>query len=146
MRSTLKAVPLVAALSVLAWSLQISVQAADGVLIVEKTTTGAKTETHQLQIEKNRMRAEAAGPNGQPMSMIFDGTKQVMWLVDTNRKTYSELTKADVDAMGGQMSAAMAQMEAAMRGMPPEQRAQMEAMMRGRGMPGMPGTPRGAAS
>ena len=46
--------------------------AADGVLVVEKTTTGANVRTSQIQIEKTRMRAEVEGPNGQQV-MIFDG-------------------------------------------------------------------------
>src|SRR5439155_15736028 len=80
-KSTLKAVRLVSAVCVLAWSLQPALQAADGVLVTEKTTTGGKTETHQIQVEKTRMRAEVSGPNGEPMAVIFDGTKQVLWIL-----------------------------------------------------------------
>ena len=46
------------------------------------------------------------------------------------------MTKADVDRLGGQMSAAMAQMQEQMKNLPPEQRARIEAMMPGRGTPG----------
>jgi hypothetical protein len=110
--------------------------AADGVLIVEKATTGTTTHTNQMQIEKTRMRGANAGPNGEEMTMIFDGTKQVLWMINDTKKTYNEMTKADVDRLAGQMSDAMAQMQAQMANIPPAQRAQMEAMMRGRGMPG----------
>ena len=113
-----------------------SARAADGVLITEKTTTSNGTsETSQVQIEKTRMRAEAAGANNARQVVIFDGTAQVMRLIDMDKKTYTEMTKADVDRMADQMAGAMAQMQDALKNLPPEQRAQMEQMMRGRGMP-----------
>ena len=43
--------------------------------------------------------------------------------------------------MGAQLSGAMAQMQEALKNMPPEQRAQMEAMMKGRGLPAGVGAP-----
>jgi len=104
--------------------------AADGVLIVEKTTTGGSTKTNQIQIEKERMRAES-----DTQTVVFDGTKQVLWLINDGRKSYSEMTKADVDRMGGQLNDAMAKMQEQLKNLPPEQRAQIEAMMKGRGMP-----------
>lgn len=110
--------------------------AADGVLIVEKTTTGGDSKTNQIQIEKDRMRAETAGRAGEKQAVVFDGAKQTLWIINEDRKTYNEMTKADVDRLGGQMSDAMAKMQEQMKNMPPEQRARIEAMMRGRGMPG----------
>lgn len=114
--------------------------AADGVLVVETSTVNGNPRTTQVQIERSRMRTEIAGQNGTSQVVIFDGTKQVLYMIDAAAKTYSEMTKADVDAAGAQMGDAMAQMQKALEGMPPAQRAQMEAMMKGRGMPGM-GTP-----
>jgi hypothetical protein len=113
-----------------------SLYAADGVLIVEKTTTGASSQTNQIQLEKDRIRAETAGATGEKQVFMFDAVRQTMWIVNPDKKTYSEITKADVDRMGGQMSDAMAKMQQQMQSMPPEQRAQIEAIMRGRGMPG----------
>jgi hypothetical protein len=106
--------------------------AADGVLIVEKTTSNGNAKTTQIQIEKERMRAESA--DGQ--TVVFDGPKQVMWLINDGRKTYSEMTKADADRLGGQVNDAMSKMQEQLKSLPPEQRAQIEAMMKGRGMPG----------
>lgn len=110
--------------------------AADGVLISEKTTTGTTSRTNQMQIEKTRMRAANAGANGEQQTMVFDGTKQVLLMINDAKKTYTEMTKADADRLGAQMSDAMAQMQAQMASLPPAQRAQIEAMMAGRGMPG----------
>jgi Domain of unknown function (DUF4412) len=126
---------LVAAMCLTAWPLQ----AADGVLIVEKTTRGGNTQTNQIQIERDRMRAETTGQAGEKQTVVFDGVKQVLWLINNDKKTYSEMTKADVDRLGGQMSDAMARMQDQLKSLPPEQRAQVEAMMKGRGMPGMAG-------
>jgi hypothetical protein len=130
--SALTGVSLVAALCVLSGPLE----AADGVLIVEKTISGGAAQTHQFQIERNRMRAEIGGGGAASRVIIFDGAKQVMWIVDADKKTYNEMTKADADRLGAQMQDAMAQVQAQLASLPPAQRAQIEALMRGRGMPG----------
>ena len=39
-------------------------QAAEGILIVEKTVTGSSTRSSQVQIERERMRAEMTEPLG----------------------------------------------------------------------------------
>ncbi len=110
--------------------------AADGVLISEKTTIGGNTEAHQIQIDQNRIRVETSGMNGEKQAFVFDGTKQIMWMINYDKKTYSEITKDDADRLGGQMSDAMGKMQAQMQAMPPEQRARIEAMMKGRMPPG----------
>jgi hypothetical protein len=111
-------------------------QAADGILIVQQTTTGAGApQTHRVQMDAKRMRAETTGST----VVVFDGIKQVMMLIDDAKKSYSEITKAEIEALSAQMSGMMAQMQQQMQNMPPEARAQMEAAMKGRGatMPGM---------
>jgi len=106
--------------------------AADGVLVVETSTVNGTPRATQIQIERSRMRTEIAGQNGATQVVVFDGTKQILYMIDPVAKTYSEMTKADVDAAGAQVGDAMAQMQKALEGMPPAQRAQMEAMMKGR--------------
>ena len=106
--------------------------AAQGVLVVETSTVSGSPRTTQVQIEPTRMRTEVAGQNGATQVVIFDGGKQILYMIDPAAKTYSEMTKADVDAAGAQLSGAMAEMQKALEGMPPAQRAQMEAMMKGR--------------
>ena len=112
-----------------------------GILIVEKTTTGTTAQTSQVQIEGSRMRVDSAGASGEKQTIIFDGAKQVMWIVNVDRKTYSEMTKADMDRIGGQAAGAMAQMQEQLKNMPPEQRAMVEKMMQGRGMMPAAGAP-----
>ncbi len=130
MKSVIRVV-LVAALS-----LPAAAAWADGVLIHEKTTVGGKTQTHEIQIDQHRMRAETASPTGDKQAMVFDGAKQVMLMINYDKKTYSEMTQADVDRLGGQMGDAMAKMQQQMQNLPPEQRARIEAMMAGRGRSG----------
>jgi hypothetical protein len=77
------------------------------------------------------MRTEMAGPNGVTNVTIFDGGRQALYLVDPARKTYMEMTKADVDRLSAQLQGSMAQMQAQLEKLPPAQRAQMEAMMKG---------------
>jgi len=113
-------------------ALSSSLQAAAGLLIVEKTTSGATPATNQIQIEANRMRAESAGPGGGKQVVIFDGSRQVLTIIDNDNKTYSEMTRDDADALGAQLADAMAQIQKQLAGMPPEQRAQIESMMKGR--------------
>lgn len=112
--------------------LTTTMYAANGIQITAKTTSGGNTETSQIQLDANHMRADARGLDGVNGLVIFDGTKQVMDLVNVDNKTYREITKADIDRMAGQMSDAMSRMNQAMANMTPEQRAQVEAMMRGR--------------
>ena len=109
------------------------VQAADGILITQRMTSGGPPMTIQVQIEATRMRTDMVGPNGAVQAMIFDGGKQMLYIVDPARKTYMEMTKADVDGLAAQVQGAMAQMQAQLEKLPPAQRAQMEGMLKGRG-------------
>ncbi len=100
-----------------------------GIVLVQQETKDGKVTTNTLQMDKTHMRMESGGNT----VAIFDGDAQVMRLINMERKTYSEMTKAQLQQMSQQMSAAMEQMKT----LPPEQRAMMEKMMAGRGMPGM---------
>jgi uncharacterized protein DUF4412 len=122
-------------------------RAADGILIVMKTAPeGGAAQTHLVQIDGRRMRAEATGERGEKQIAVFDGTKKVMMLIDDQRKTYVEVAEAELEARASQMSGMMAQMaqmqeqmKQRMASMTPEQRAQMEeAMGRGMAMSGAP--------
>src|SRR5688572_33070548 len=106
-------------------------QLADGILITQQVASGGAPFTVRVQLEATRMRTEMAGPNGVMNVMIFDGDKQVLYIVDPARKTYMEMTKADVDRLSAQMQKGMAQMQAQLEKLPPAQRAQMETMMKG---------------
>lgn len=122
------AAKVVAAIVVLC-SFASPLQAAEGFLMVEKTVSGTTTRTTQVQIEPQRMRAELSGPGGGTQIILFDAAQQVLRIVNVDKKSYTEMTKADADRMGTQLNAAMEAMKEKIATMPPEQRAKMEAMM-----------------
>ena len=103
---------------------------ANGVTITARAVSGGTSQTHHIQLDADHLRADT----GDNKAVIFDGARQVLEIVNTDQKTYRELTKADVDRLGDQMSGAMAQMQTQMANLPPEQRARIEAMMKGRGV------------
>src|SRR5215831_15795377 len=109
-----------------------STYAANGLVISVKSTKGGATSTDQIQIDANHMRTQMARGGSVENTMVFDGVKQSMYIIDDSKKTYSEITKEDLDRIAAQMQSMMASI-------PPEQRAQIEAMMRGRGGRGLPG-------
>ena len=115
----------------------VSTFAANGLVVSMKTTHGATTSTSDIQLDANHMRAEMSGRGGGQSTVVFDGNKQTLYIIDDSRKSYNEITKDDLDRLAAQMAQMQSQMQSAMANMPPAQRAQMEAMMRGRGMPGM---------
>jgi hypothetical protein len=107
-------------------------QSADGILVIQRVTSeGAAPLTVEMRIDATRMRTEMAGPNGTTNVTIFDGGKQVLYTIDPARKTYTELTKADVDRLSAQMQGAVAQTQSQLEKLPPAQRAQMDTMMKG---------------
>jgi hypothetical protein len=118
-------------------------QAAEGVLMLEKTVTGSNTRSSQIQIERDRMRAELTDAAGEVQIVVFDGPQQMLRIISVPRKTYSEMTKADADRIGAQLAAAMAAMKDKVASMPPEQRAKMEALMSQLGTEGPVGGPGG---
>lgn len=128
----MKSIPALMASTVVVCCLAGSLQAASGLLIVEKTTSGTDVTTNQIQLESNRMRAESTGDRGERRVVIFDGSRQLLTMIDNANKSYTELTKQDADALGTQMADAMAQIQKQIAAMPPDQRAQVEAAMKGR--------------
>jgi hypothetical protein len=87
-----------------------------------------KVEVTEMLIDNDRLRT-----NQGSTSMIFltrGGNR--MLILDKARNEYQEIDQAAMDQMTEMMAGAMAQMEAAMKGMPPEQRAMMEKMLKGK--------------
>jgi hypothetical protein len=115
------------ALALLAWPFE----APAGVLITEKrtTSTDGPAQTHQVQIDRDWMRIEyQMGVDKQ--AIIFDASKSVAWTVNYDKRTYTEITKADLERMNAQSAEAMVKAQEAMKTMSPQQRAMMEAMLK----------------
>lgn len=125
--NTLRPFLLLTAAAVLSFS-----PAAHGGLLMESTQQPAAGAMMQNRVflDGNRMRIESGGP-GQNQVILFRGDKKVMWIYDTVQQTAQEITAADIQQAGRTMENAMAQMQAQMAQMPPEQRRMMEQMMQG---------------
>jgi len=130
-------------ITAVACALTVSLEAADGVLIASKTVTATGTTSSLIQMDRNRMRTEMTGTSGTKQIIIYDGVKHVLYTLDDSRKTYTEMSEADVAKLAGEMQGISQQMEAAMAKMTPEQRAQMEAQiaMMSRGRAASPAAP-----
>ena len=83
-----------------------------------------KPTTTKLLVESDRVRIETETGRGDVI--IFRGDQQVMWIIDNKAKAYREMTKADVDRLGGQVIDMMAKMREQMEKMPPQQREMVE--------------------
>jgi len=103
-----------------------------GVKIVSENTDLAtkKVTTDTILLDANRMRLES--DDGRVMMFLTDGGRNRIVMLDKARNTYQEIDEQTMNQMAQQMSGAMAQMDAAMKNMPPEQRALMEKMMKGK--------------
>jgi hypothetical protein len=103
-----------------------------GVKIVSETTDLAtkKVTTDTILLDANRMRLES--DDGRAFMFLTDGGRNRIVMLDKARNTYQEIDQQTMDQMAQQMSGAMAQMDAAMKNMTPEQRAMMEKMMKGK--------------
>jgi hypothetical protein len=103
-----------------------------GVKIVSENTDLAtkKVTTDVILLDANRLRVES--DDGKSVMFLTDGGRNRMVMLDKGKNTYQEIDEQTMQQMAQQMSGAMAQMNAAMKGMTPEQRAMMEKMMKGK--------------
>jgi hypothetical protein len=105
------------------------------------TSTQTKFDTHEVSqtaiyVEPDRLKVVTP-----ERVVVFRGDMNRLWVIDTQRRSYSEMTPESMQAMGSRMAGAQAQMGAAaaqlqerMAQMPPEQRAMMMQMLAGRGL------------
>ncbi|MBI2816111.1 MAG: DUF4412 domain-containing protein [Acidobacteria bacterium] len=93
---------------------------------------GKPKQKTTVYIQAGKMRVEGEAPDAKKFAMIFDDSKQVMWMLSPDEGVYRELTASQVQQMGQQMNAAMQQMQAQLAGLPPDQRKMVEDMMKGK--------------
>lgn len=89
--------------------------------------------TATMFIEGNRMRMDGADQTGLVNSVIVDGSAKKLVVIEDKKKTYMEISEADMKRMRLQVDAMRAQMTERMKTMPPEQRKKVEAAMAGIG-------------
>jgi hypothetical protein len=122
----MKRVTLVAAAALAASSLfaGVRIQSEDTNLATKKVSTDV------ILLDANRLRVDS--DDGKSVMFLTDGGRNRMVMLDKAKNQYQEIDEETMKQMGQQMSAAMAQMQAAMKNMPPDQRAMMEKMMKGK--------------
>jgi hypothetical protein len=103
-------------------------QADDGFLVVQQTTAGSTIRTAEVQIERDRMRAEMTGAPGGTRIVTFDGPQQILRIINVDSKSYTEMTKADADRIGALVNAMMAKVkEEVAKKLPRDERAKPNA-------------------
>lgn len=111
-------------------------------LYYEMTTTeysqtpggeSTKVDEQKGYIKSDRMKTEEVTDN---QATIIRLDKELIWQVDHNAKTYSQITFAELEELSGQQAAAMKEaqehmeeMKKMLESMPPEQREMMEQQM-----------------
>ncbi len=105
-----------------------------------KTTGTVGERTAETWAVPKKMKMVQTGTDQTITIMRLD--KEVIWQLNPAKKTYSEMTFAQLEHVarkaGGKMDAAMAQMQEQMKNMSEDERKMMEKMMGGR-MPGAAG-------
>lgn len=121
---------------ILVLTFTVSLCAGVYVRVDDSRPTGGQ-ETSKIYIEKARLRMESTGGEEDHV-LIFRKDQDVLWIIDSQAKTYHEITRQDVARMKGQMDHAMKMMAEQMKDLPPEQRKMMEQMMAQQGGMQMP--------
>jgi len=102
-----------------------------GVLMVNASTSSDRPDaqvTSKVFIDKDRVRLE----QGNDQIALFRQDKGVFWMIDLKNKTYTEISRQDLQKMKSQMDEASRQVEEQMKNLPPDQRQMMEQMMAGK--------------
>lgn len=76
------------------------------------------------QVEPDRLRVDFG-----ERTMIYRQDKGLLWLVEPRERRYTELTRAHLKVLAGQMAALRTQLSERMKNLPPEKRAAAEQLM-----------------
>ena len=98
-----------------------------------------KVTKQEMLVDSTRLRVNV--DNNTSVMFLTDGGRNRMVILDKQRNTYQEMDQQTINQLGQQMQGAMAQMQDAMKNMPPEQRAMMERMMKGKMPAAAPAAP-----
>lgn len=119
----------------------LAVPAFAGVVFEIETTdhrqSPPKVETVESYIEGKNIKIDIKpGSTAADGAMIYRGDRREMVVVDNGEKSYMVMDEETMEALAGQVSGAMAQVQEALKNVPAEQRAMVEKMMKER-MPQM---------
>ncbi len=95
--------------------------------------TGKQPVRTELELSGSRLRMDVQNPGDgrPPISMIFDGEKQVLLIVNHADQSITKLDAETGNEIRKRQAAARAQVLARLKEMPPEQRAMAEKLMAG---------------
>ncbi len=102
---------------------------------VEVTDKAGKvTERDEILLDSDRLRFNTTTAEGTRRSLLFltDGGRDRMVILEPARNEYREIDQQAMNQAVQQMQGLMAQLQAQLANLPPEQRARMEQMMKGR--------------
>ncbi|MFQ5691129.1 MAG: DUF4412 domain-containing protein [Gemmatimonadota bacterium] len=103
--------------------------------ITDHTQSPPGVARAEVVIEDLDVKMEMAPGGGRPReTMIYHGDRHEMVMIDHQKKSYSMLDEATLQAMAAKMGQAMSRMEAAMANLPKAQREAMKKMMAKGGM------------
>ena len=92
-----------------------------------KVTEGKGSSLEAIMIGQGKIRTDA----DKTTSVIMDPAAGTLTMIDHAKKTFTRLSKADIESMAAQLEGMMKQMEQQMANMPPEMRERMKGMMGG---------------
>lgn len=92
-----------------------------------------RVETHQMSAEGRHLKMGVdSGGRGSQSEMIFRGDRREMVIVDHDEKSFFVIDEKTVRELAAQISAAMSQVEEALKNVPESQRAMVAEMMKKR--------------
>jgi len=107
-----------------------------GVRIKAETTDlkTNKTTQQEMLLDNDRLRVNITDADGKHSSVLFqtDGGRERMVMLDPARNEYREMDQQSMQQVSQQLQGALAQMQAQLQNLPPEQRARIEQMMKAR--------------
>jgi hypothetical protein len=95
-----------------------------------KITEGTGTAFQWIQIGQGKIRQDS----DKNKSTILDPDAGVLTMIDHSKKTYTRLTRADIDQLAKTLDDVLKQMEQPMAGIPPQMQERMKALMGGAAM------------
>ncbi|MBS4015059.1 MAG: hypothetical protein KGZ86_01270 [Candidatus Latescibacteria bacterium] len=88
----------------------------------------AKPMTQTTILEKDMIRMDMKADKSD-MSIIFRGDKELFWMIDHKKKSYTEITKEDLEAIQKAAEEAIAGIQEAMKELPSGLSSKLQGMM-----------------
>jgi len=105
--------------------------ASAGIVMTTQTqdlkNTKAQPINQSTYLEKDMIRMDMKGDKSD-MAMIFLGDKQLFWMINNTKKSYTEITREDLEKIQKTAEEALNKMQEALKNLPPEMQEKMKSM------------------